>query len=295
MNRPALAVAVTLALSVSGVAHAQTTERFEVVARGPVVQASIGMSRAGYRLFGDLGMETVGMRTFGRRWILGWDLGAMFSAGAIANREPYSGLVGLKTQAMIEPVYRLMTSEWSPVLGARLGADASVRWKPGLSLDDLRTVNDLDGVGGVTARGLVRLGAGASFLDRTRSLLVLAFVQEAFQSHGLNADGTAFTDVGAALRFDWTWGLSLAVEASAGTTLVLDDPALQRSYRTSRLGVGGNARKVFDNGMWLGLFVSLAHATDHVTYEATGTRFDPAGPADFTLGAAFGVSLWRSR
>jgi hypothetical protein len=47
--------------------------------------------------------------------------------------------------------------------------------------------------------------------------------------------------------------------------------------------------------MWLALFVSLKRDSDHVTYEATNTTFDTASPADFTLGAAFGFSLWGPR
>jgi hypothetical protein len=295
--RARLAFLASALLAVASQANAQEPPppRFEVVARGPVVSASLGMSRAGYRLFGDLGVQTVGLRSFGPHWLLAWDLGASFTVGALANVEPYRALYGARASAFIEPTYRFLDGGVSPVVSARLSAGASLLGTPGITLGELGDVNDMDGVGGVTARGSARIGAGASFLDRSRSLLLVAFFQESLRSHGQNSDGAAFSEVGGMARFDWTWGLSAALEATAGTTLLFDDPALGRTWRTTRLGLAGDARKIFANGMWLGLFVSVSRETDHVTYVASGTTFEPAGPADFTMGAAFGVSLWRAR
>ncbi len=241
---------------------------------------------------GDLGGESAGIRAFAAgRWLLSWDVIASVRGGVLANREPYLSLFGMSAAAWIEPVYRFLDHGWSPAVSVRLGDDALVMWHPGVSLGELHRLNDMDGVGGVFARGLVRAGGGASFLDGTRSLLLQVFAQEFFQSHGANADAKAFTEVGIAARFDWTRGFSAALEGSTGTTLRLDDAALHRTYRTSRIGVAGNVRKIFANGMWLALFGSLKRDADHVTYEATNTTFDTASPADVTLGAAFGFSL----
>lgn len=294
MRASALLLFSSAALLGAGVAHADQP-RFEVVSRGATVQAAIGMSRAGYRLTGDVGGESAGIRSFGRRWLLSWDVLASVRFGVLANREPYLSLFGMRTSAFVEPAYRFFERGWSPVVSARLAGDASVLWNPLASLADLRTLNDMDGVGGVVARGLVRAGGGASFLDDGRSLLLQFFVQESLQSHGINSDGKALSEVGAGARFDWTWGLSAAFEATAGTTLSLEDGALQRTSRTTRIGAAGSARKIFANGMWLSLFVSIARDSQHVTYEATQTSFVTSDPADFTLGAAFGFSLWRPR
>jgi hypothetical protein len=291
---------VAIGLSLTGLlavddARAQP-EWFEVVARGPTIQASAGMSRAGYRLMGDLGGQSAGIRSFSfGRWLLSWDVIASARGGVLANTEPYLSLFGVSAAAWVEPVYRLLDSGWSPAVSARLGDDAVIMWHPGVSLGELHQLNDMDGVGGVFARGLIRAGGGASFLDGTRSFLLQAFAQEFFQSHGANADAKAFTEVGISARFDWTRGLSAALEGSTGTTLSLDDAALHRTYRTSRIGAAGNVRKIFGNGTWLALFVSLKRDSDRVTYEATNTTFDTASPADFTLGAAFGFSLWGPR
>lgn len=294
MRSLAVLLSGSLALSSAAVARADEPP-FEVVARGATVQAAIGMSRAGYRLTGDVGGESAGIRSFGRRWLLSWDVLASGRLGVLANREPYLSLFGMRASAFVEPAFRFFDQGWSPVVSARLGADASVLWNPVASLADLRTLNDMDGVGGVVARGLVRVGGGASYLGGGRSLMLQLFAQEELQAHGLNSDGKALSAVGASARFDWTWGLSAALEATAGTTLSIEDAALQRTSRTTRLGAAGSARKIFANGMWLGLFVSIARDSQHVTYEATQTSFVSSDPADFTLGAAFGVSLWRPR
>jgi hypothetical protein len=291
---------VALGLSLAGLfaaggAWAQAG-RFEVIARGPTIQASAGMSRAGYRLMGDLGGESAGIRSFAAgRWLLSWDVIASARGGVLANREPYLSLFGMNAAAWAEPVYRFLDGGWSPVVSARLGDDAFVMWHPGVSLGELHRLNDMDGVGGVSARGFVRAGGGASFLDGTRSLLLQAFAQEFLQSRGVYAEAKAFTEVGVSARFDWTWGLSVALDSTAGTTLSRDDAPLRRTTRTTRTGAAGNVRKIFGNGMWLALFASLKRDADHVTYEATNTTFDTASPADFTLGAAFGFSLWRPR
>lgn len=288
---PASMIAAGLTLS-TGLAHADEP-RFEVTARGATVQASMGMSRAGYRIMGDLGGESVGLRSFGRHWLVGWDVLVAGRLGELANREPYLFLFGLRASSSIEPTYRVLTGPLSPAVFGRLSGDASVMFNTVASLADAKTLNDMDGVGGVNTRGQVRIGGGLSYLEMGKSLLLQGFVEELLVGHGVNADGKAFTDVGLAARFDWTWGLSAALEGSYGTTLSLSDPALDRTLRTSRFAFGGNARKIFGNGMWLGLFASIARETEHVTYSRT--TFDGSGPADVTLGLAFGISLWRPR
>src|SRR6185436_13405632 len=73
---PKRVVAVGLSLAglfAGGDAWSQSDD-FEVVARGPTIQATVGMSRAGYRLMGALGGASTGIRSFaGGRWLLSWD------------------------------------------------------------------------------------------------------------------------------------------------------------------------------------------------------------------------------
>ena len=78
------------------------------------------------------------------------------------------------------------------------------------------------------------MGGGASYLDATRSLLVQAFIEERLQSHTINQDGLAFTQLGFSARVDGCgasrlrcpasidWGL----EAIDGMKTPADDPSL---------------------------------------------------------------------
>ena len=272
------------------------SERFEVVARGATIQASAGMSRAGYRLMGDLGGQSAGIRSFAsRRWLLSWDVIAAARGGVLANTEPYLSLFGIRAAAWAEPAYRFLDGGWSPIVSARLGDDALVMWHPGVSLGEIDRLNDMDGVGGVFARGLVVQWRSLVSRRYAAPLLLQAFAQESFQSHGVNADAKAFTEVGLSARFDWTEGSRPALEGSTGTTVSREDAGLHLTSRTTRIGAAGNVRKIFANGSWLALFVSFKRDFDHLTYESTNTTFDTASPADFTGGAAFGLSLWRPR
>lgn len=284
---------VCVALSVVSAAHAEP-ERFVLVARGAVLDGALGMSRAGYSIMGDLGGESAGIRSFAsRRWLLQWDVLFAARVGELANADRYLTMFGVRGLAWVEPVRRLSQGKWSPVASGRLGADAQDL--SNTTSGQLRELNDMSGVGGAFARGLVRVGGGASFLDATRSLILQAFVQERLQSHTLNQDGLAFTQVGLGARIDWTWGLQAWLEATWGVTPNKRLAALRLSDRTTRMGFEGSARKVFSNGMWIGLFVSLERDSDHLVYSETGVAFDTANPANFGLGAAFGVPLWRAR
>jgi hypothetical protein len=139
---------------------------------------------------------------------------------------------------------------------------------------------------------LVRAGGGASFLEAGRSLLLQAFVQESLQAHGVNTDGKAFTQGGLGARFDSTWGFTAAVEAVAGSTIAIEEPLLDRTVRTTRIGLAGNARRIVSSGAWLAVFASIARDTQHIVYRATQTTFDTSSPADFTVGLSLGLPLW---
>lgn len=269
--------------------------RFEVAARGATLQADLGLSRGGYHLMSDLGGEAFGIRSYGRHWLFAWDVLGSARLGALANTEPYLFLFGARLAAMAEPVYRFLPGALSPTLSARLAGDAMVLWPVADPDRDLRTLNDMDELAGVVGHGRGRVAVGLSSLGDGKSLLVEGFGEESLTTHTQNADGEAFSGGGLAARFDWAWGLVAELEISGATTLALRDDALDRTTQTTRLAAAGSARKIFDNGMWLGLYSSIRRDTASVTWEATGTRFDVAPPADFVLGAAFGVQLWETK
>jgi hypothetical protein len=270
-------------------------EPFELVSRGPIAGANIGMSRAGYTLLFDLGGQSAGIRSFAeRRLLLSWDVMLTARAGQLANTEPYVTLFGVRGASFVEPAYRTRESAWSPVISGRLGADAIALFHPGVSLSELHTLNDMDGAAGLFARGLVRAGFGASYLESAHSLLLQAFVQERMQTGGVFDRARAFTQLGFSARWDWLAGLAMYLEGTWGKSATRSSPALARTDRTTRVGLAGNVRKTFGGWLWVALSSSIDRDTDHVVYGGR-TSFDTADPADFTLGLSLGASSLGSK
>ncbi len=91
------------------------------------------------------------------------------------------------------------------------------------------------------------------------------------------------------------WGVQASMEATWGVTPSASHAALGLTDRATRIGFDANARKIFSNGMWIGLLLSTDRDAHHLVYANTNTIFDTANPVTFAGGAAFGVSLWRAR
>jgi hypothetical protein len=284
---------LALGLSCLLVATEAHADHFELVSRGPIVGGSIGMSRAGYTLLFDVGGQSAGIRSFAaNRLLLSWDVSLTARAGELANTEPYVTLYGLRGASFIEPALRTSESAWSPVVSARLGGDAIALFHPGVSWSELHTLNDMDGAAGLFARGLVRLGGGASYLDRRHSLLLQAFAQERMQTGGVFDRARAFTQIGFSGRWDWMSGLSMYLEGSWGSTTARK-LAVGATDRTTRMSLAGYVRKTFGGWIWVALASSIDRDTDRVEY--ANLAFDTADPADFSLGLSVGASSWGPR
>jgi hypothetical protein len=297
MVRRASAIVLGLVL-VAGPAEAAdgdvAPERpFVVAAQGAMAQASVSMSRAGYGLFGDVGGQSAALRSFGRQWLLAWDVEAGARIGVLANANPYLALYGLAGAASLQPVYRLSDAPVSPAVMVRVHDEASVLWNGRRPLGRGRELNDMDGVGGITGRATAGGGAGVSWLDARRSVLVLAFVQEWFQTHGVYNPAASFTEIGVTARLDATSGFFAALEARYGIGPAHDDVFLDRTTRATRFGVGASARRIFANRMWLGAFVDLDRESQSTVFHhpAPGTEFDTSSPANFSAGVTFGIPI----
>ncbi len=264
------------------------------IVHGGVFDTGIGTSRVGDTLMAELGGESLGLRAFSHgRWLLQWDVLAAARAGWLASEHPFLFLAGAHTLAWLEGGVRILPPKhWSPYLGARLGGDVTLMGHPGLASSDFDTINDVGGAGGVVARGLVRVAAGASFLDRTRSLLLVAFAQEAMQARQVATPGLAFTQLGVGARFDLAESVVAEVEGSWGVTADSTDALRGISDQTSRMGVAAAFRKIFHNGMWLGVSTSLERDGDAVTYPG-GANFQTTGAPRFAFTLLYGVSLGR--
>jgi hypothetical protein len=220
-----------------------------------------------------------------RRWLVQFDLAAAARFGWFGNQHPFLFVLGPHATAWIEVGRRLSNQNtWSPYLGARLGSDLKILEHPGLSVDALDTINESEA--GVRANGLVRVDGGLSMLDDRRSLLLVGFVQEAFQARSVNAPPFAFTQIGLGVRFDIQQSFIGELEAAWGVTPNRTDHALGFSDQTTRAGVSTNLRKIFGNGLWLGLRVLVSRDTDTITYPTRtfGTGNAPVLDGSLTFG-----------
>ena len=244
----------------------------------------------------ELGGQWAAVHTFrDGRWLVQWDALLAARGGTLANTYPFLSLYGAHEVAWIEGGYRFRPPQrWSPYVGARIGSDARIMFHPGLPLSDFDNVNNADGVGGAGAGGVVRVDFGASFLNLDRSLLLVAFVQEALQARESNTPSYAFTQVGVAARFDIARRLLLSLEGAWGVTPARRDPPRGLTDRTTRAGVTATLRRTFPNGMWISAGTSLQRDTDHVVYSG-GRTYDTGNAPVFGLTFLYGLPLGGDR
>ncbi len=264
--------------------------------RGAIVDASIGSSPVGDALMFQLGFESAGLKSYGDgRWLVQWDALVAGRAGVLAQEHPYLSLLGAHALAWAEGGVRFLpSSHWSPYLGVRLGNEAQISWHPGAPLSAFTTAQNVDGVGGVSARGAVRIAFGGSFLDERRSVLLTVFVQEDLQAREPNTPGQAFTEGGIHARFDLMRSITATLEGFWGVTLVRKDPRLGLTDQTTRMGGSVLFRKIFPNGMWLSASVLLSRDTDHTVYGG-GRTFDTATAPTVAFALLYGLPLWRAK
>ncbi len=277
-------------------AFARPALAFDSVVRGATADVGVATTPVGDTGMGELGGESEGLRSSAdRRWVFAWDVLAALRAGWVVAQRPPLSFVGAHTLAWTElGVRALPSSDASPYVGARISGDAAVMPSPGLSLSALDTVSRVDGVGGIVARGLVRVDAGLSFLDRARSLIVVAFAEESFDAPGVYTPGLALTAGGLAVRFDVARSFLAEVEGAYGLSATRTDALRGLTDQTTRAAVSGDVRKIFENGMWLGLQATYARDTDHVAY-AHGLAYDTGSAPTIGLSISYGLSLGKAK
>jgi hypothetical protein len=285
-----LGIGVVLALTgVSATARAQPAGEFRNLAIGAVLGFGYGSSAVGDSLLGDLGAEVVGIRSFhGRAWLAQWDGAITARGGLLGNTIPYTWLAGLDTLATGEVGYRFMPSRRASLYsGAGLGGELSVLTRPGSALSQLKTLNDLDGVGGLGVRGRLRVDVGLSFLDEARSLLLFA--------PGSYTTGTSFTEGGVAVRFDTRRRLTLSLEVAAGRSPVESDVALATRAQTTRVELSALVRKLFRERVWLALGGAFSRDYDRRSYSGSAIVYRTASAPAFNVNLVLGISLDRQR
>ena len=290
------AALLVLACASAASADDESEPRFDNRLQGAVLGASFTTAPVGIALMGELGGESAGLRSYADRGALfSWDVRVAAKGGYLGNQHPFLFLIGMHSIAWAAYGFRFASkSVWSPYLGGRVGSELGLMAHPGLSGSAFDTINSVDGVGGVIAVGRLRLDAGVSMLDRTRSLLLVAFAQEELQAPRTNTPSLAFGQAGLGARFDVAGSIIAELDGVWGVTPTRYDALRGIEDQTTRLGFSGSFRKIFGNGMWLGATLLWMRDTDTVAY-ANGLTYDTANPATLEAELFFGVPLWRRK
>jgi hypothetical protein len=131
---------------------------------------------------------------------------------------------------------------------------------------------------------------GASFLDGTRSLLLVAFAQVARRPTSSSPEVT-FAEGGIAGRLDVGSRLTASLEASLGVAGVHHDRALGSSDQPTHLELDAEIRVRWWRAAWIGLDASASRDVDRIVY-AAGRTYRTRSMPDLRLGFALGVWVW---
>lgn len=249
-------------------------------------------SRTGYGALGELGVRWLGTRSLSqRRWVARWELVASAQGGVPGSVLTVVPIIGGRALLDGELGYRLQASRsWSPLVEMRAAGD--LEWLAATSAH-YSAFSDLTGTNPLSAAGQLRAGLGASYLDASRSLSVVGFVQAAVRPTALHPRGLPFTEGGLALRLDLARSFTMRVDASWGTALSRDTP-LRSTDRTTHVELGLGVSKWLTRRLWLGLDATAARDADRVEYVASVTSYSTVAVPDLKLALSVGFS-WGGR
>jgi hypothetical protein len=268
------------------------------VSLGAIADIGYGSSAGGDTILAELGAEYVGIQTFRSRSLLvQWDTLLAARGGIVGNTLPYTSVAGGHTLANAEAGYRFQRhGRFSFYLGGRLNGDLSIVTHPGTTLGELNRLNNADGVLGVNASGAVRVDLGLSMLDGKRSLVLVAFFQEAGIAPDVYTSGIAYSEGGVAARFDIARRLTASLEAFAGRGATRTQAALDTTVQSSYAALSGVVRGSFRNGIWLALSGMYGREFDHRVYRASMTTYNTANAPDFNVTLLLGIPfVWNKK
>ena len=268
--------------------------RFDSRVRGVIGGVGIGTSSVGDYLLVALGGQWQGIQSLrAGRWLLQWDVLLAARGGYLANQEPYLFLLGARLASFLELGYRWQAEQpLSPYLGLRAAADQQVLGHFGRSFSDFDQFNSVDGVGGLVARGALRLALGASLLEQERSLLLVGFLEEAFQDLQVNTEALALTQLGLAARFDLRSGLSAGLEGAWGFARERQDSQRALRDQRQRVSLRGGLRWVFEHTGWIEARASLARDSNQLEYSG-GRSYATRDAPVFDVEVVYGFALER--
>jgi hypothetical protein len=259
-----LATAV-LAASVAFVSvNALADADFTSTIQGLEFRLQGGTGVYGYALEVGVGWESVGIRAYDRGFLLSWDGDGQLVVAAASY--PVYALYGVQGAGEVEGGKRLTPkAAWSPYVSVSMDAALSALAEGGVPLNGGGNINNLDGLGGLSATADLRLGVGPSFLDVRQSLLVeLQFLAEL--DSGLS-DLSPRAYLGGALRgrYDLRANLTAIGEISYAITPSQDDQALGTTTNTGRWVLSSRVLKKFDR-FFGGIGVTVSRTETTVAY-----------------------------
>jgi hypothetical protein len=263
---------------------------------GAQLNGGVGMGPVGNQAFAEVGGQSYGLRSYEQRWLLQWDGFVGAKGGFLANADPALFWVGGRGGGGGELGHRFQAANaWSFYTGGRLGGNLQVLGHPALPFSALSTINPSDGFGGVAADAVVRAMVGLSYLDSARSLLVVAFIQEAFRAPGVVYPGSAITEGGVRVRFDVARIFSGSLEGHAGVSPVITNQPLAVTNQTLHLEVAAMARMTFANGVFIGVSASVARDSHHVVFLETATTYVSTYAPVLNAALSFGIPVGRQQ
>lgn len=286
---------VVLVLTLAARAHANdAVPEYRNVSLGAIADFAYGSSSGGDSLLGELGAEYVGIQSFrGHALLVQWDTFLAARGGIIANTLPYTPLAGAETTAAVEAGYRVQRHRrFSLYAGGRLAGQLSIMTRPGTSIGKLDSLNDIDGVGGVVARGQLRADVGVSMLRGRHSLLLVGFLQEAGYAPGVYTPGIGFTEGGIAVRYDLRRRLTASLEGLAGRSPPSSRRALDTTVRSTYAELSAVLRVILPHGIWLALSGSYGRQFDQRTYHDVARTYDTANAPVFGATLLLGIPFF---
>jgi hypothetical protein len=257
--------AAMLLLGTALPSSAETT--FSSIMNELELRPEIGTGIYGDELTGNLGIQSLGLRDFDRRWLVSWNGDAELVLGGVAYEHPFFVAYGAQGAGQGEGGLRILPGAWvSPYVSVGVDSSLSAVTEPGVAFDRTQYVNDLDGFGGVIGTADLRLGLGASFLSPRQSLILEAQPLAEVDSAESNLPLLSYFGGALHARYDRRNSLVLIGEASYAVTPAQNDAALETSSVSGRWRLSASAVKKLGRHYFAGVGLSVSRTATQLSY-----------------------------
>ncbi len=276
----------------SGVNLETAEPRYLHVIQGFFGAAEIGTSSVGGTVMAELGFASRSIRALRNpRWLLQWDGSLAATGGILVKTLPIIPLIGTTASAGLEAGYRFGDRPWTAYLGG--GAEAGLRAVTSTEtpFSRLATLGALDGVGGISAGGAVRILTGASWMRGEHLLLLSVFGQSALRLPVAASPPIFFNGGGIRVRWDISRKLTAYVTGFIGLSPRAGIAALGLTRQYLQQELIASFRYRFLNRMWFGAQATMGRQLAFLRYGTAGTAYDTSTPPVLALSIQYGVPL----